>query len=82
MQRFDLPDLPRGYEWKIQLVTDDDLVEQNTAAKNVAGKNIKEKNITNQDPMVRKVRNLVQKQYINLSPRSIVIFKSQNIKGV
>lgn len=125
IHRFDLPDLPRGYEWRIHLVTDDNLdmnfmdeddnkmltqevttqkvitqkptkqntkeqnikeqnitkqniIKQNLTVQNTASQNVAGQIITNQNVITRKVKNLVQKQYIDLSPRSIVIFKSHN----
>lgn len=80
--RFDLPDLPRGFEWKLLFVTDkskemDFLNEEEQMTSKERQEVAKSNEGIAPKVKIPKVRNLVQKQYIDLSPRSIAVFISQ-----
>lgn len=68
--RFDLPLLKRGYQWMLMLATEDNTTMED-------GK--EDESMKNLGRSSDIVRNLLKKQCITLSPRTIVILKSYHI---
>lgn len=68
--RFDLPLPKRGYQWMLMLATEDNTTMED-------GK--EDESMKNLGRSSDIVRNLLKKQCITLSPRTIVILKSYHI---